>query len=65
MLLGCSWVFLELFVGLSGFLKMFPLYLLDEVQLTWLTHGKTGSLKTHVNSALPGLPILKIWGLIK
>ena len=29
----------------SGFLKMFPLYLLDQVQLTWLTHGKTGSLK--------------------
>ena len=30
----------------SGFLKMFLLYVLDQVQLTWLTHGKTGSLQT-------------------
>ena len=29
----------------SGFLGMLPLYVLDQAQLTWLTHGKTASLK--------------------
>ena len=38
-------VFLELF-GFYCVLKMFPLHVLDQVQLTLLTHEKTASLKT-------------------
>ena len=37
-------VFLEF--CFSCFLKMFPLLVLDQAQLTWLTHEKTASLKT-------------------
>ena len=33
------------------FLKMFLLFALDQVQLTWLTHQKTASLKTHKQRA--------------
>ena len=60
LLLSC---FLELCFRFwfSGFLKICPLYLLDYVQLTWLTHGKTGNLKTSTKR-VPGSPVLKTWG---
>ena len=32
------------------FLKIFPLYSLDQVQLSWLTRGKTRSLQKHATS---------------
>ena len=36
-------------------LDMFPLYVLDQVQLTWMTHGKTASLKMR-KKAVPKSP---------
>ena len=48
----CFVGFLELFLvsssffGFSSLLKMFPLSVLDQVQVTWLTHKKSASLKT-------------------
>ena len=59
--LFCLFVFLgvpQVLFGFSCLLKMFPLFVLDQRQLTWLTHEKTASLKTR-KSALPGSPVLQ------
>ena len=55
-------MFLEFFC-FSCFLKMFPLHVLDQVQLTLLTHEKTASLKTRKKhtTRVPCSVFLSIW----
>ena len=44
----------RVFFGFSCLLKMFPLRVLDQVQVTWLTHKKSASLKNHKQAHYQG-----------